>query len=78
MVQRKEKAQIQDGDWSCYTGNVSPITWGPVRKLCNTKSSLVAHWLLVTGDHGSNHNGVEHFSSFIFESQSLDCHLPLN
>ena len=40
--------------------------------------SMVAHWLSVTGDFGSNPGAVENFSSSVFVSQSYDCLLPSN
>ena len=42
------------------------------------RSFLVAHWLTIPGDLGSNPSGGEKISSFIFEFWSHDCHVPLN
>ena len=41
-------------------------------------SSLGTDWLSVLGDSGSNSDGGEELSYFIFESRSYDCHLPSN
>ena len=37
-------------------------------------AELVAHWLLVPGNRFSNPSEEDNFSSFVFESQSHDCH----
>ena len=42
------------------------------------RSSLVTHWLTVSGDLSSNPGGGEKCSSLIFESQSHDCLKPSN
>ena len=44
---------------------------------CIQYNSVVAHWLLVSGDHGSNPSG-DKFFSFGVEQWSLDCWLPSN
>ena len=43
--------------------------------MVNLHSSLVAHRLLVPGDHSSNPGGGENFSSFAFELRSHECRL---